>query len=102
MDDDAFTALFKAAAENSKHLSAIVEETVKKCLEKAKDPSTDMPNPDGMKCSQQPIKAIKCVFKEFVKSCPAADQDQSEKCVKFREMIEQDKCIEQEEKKEWC
>lgn len=91
MDDAAFTAWVKEIAEKTERLNAIAEEIAKKCLEKAKDSSTDRPNPDGMKCSQQPIKAIMCVHKEFVKSCPAADQDQSEKCVKFREKIEKDK-----------
>lgn len=91
MDDAAFTAWVKEIAGKNERLNAIAEETANKCLEKAKDSSTDRRNPGGIKCSQQPIKAFMCVHKEFAKSCPAADQDQSEKCVKFREKIEQDK-----------
>lgn len=90
MDDDAFIASIKQAAEKTEHLKAIAETTAKKCLQRARDSSTDMPNSDGMKCSQQPIKAIMCVHMEFLKSCPAADQNQSERCVKFRERIEKD------------
>lgn len=102
MDDDAFTAHLNEMTEKNERLKAIAEEIARKCLEKAKDTSTDRPNPDGMKCSQLPIKVLMCVHKEFLKSCPAADQDQSEKCIKFRERIEKDKSEgdEQEEKKE--
>lgn len=99
MDDDAFIADVKEIAEKTERFKAIAEETAKKCLEMAKDPSTDRPSPDEMKCSQQPIKAYMCVRKEFLKSCPAEAQDQSEKCVKFRERIEKDK-PESEENKE--
>lgn len=73
---------------NNERFKAILDETVNKCIEMAKDPSADRPNPDGMKCNQQPIKAMMCVDKEFLRSCPAELQDPSEKCVQFREMLE--------------
>lgn len=91
MNDDAFIAWVKKVSEQTERLNGIAEEIATKCLEKAKDTSTDRPTSDGMKCSQQPIKAAMCVGKEFAKSCPAADQDQSERCVRFRERLEKDK-----------
>lgn len=91
MDDDAFIAWAKEMSEKTERLRGIAEVIATKCLEKARDSSTDRPTSDGMKCNQQPIKAAMCVNKEFIKSCPAADQDQSEGCVRFREWIEKGK-----------
>lgn len=65
---------------------AIADATVTKCIEEAKNSPNGGPAKDS-KCNGIPLKAGMCVHKEFFKACPADMQDQSEKCVKFREMV---------------
>lgn len=74
----------------NERFKVILDETVNKCIEKAKDSSTDPSNLDGMKCSQQSINAIMCINREFLKSCPAEFQDPSEKCIQCRKMLEKE------------
>lgn len=75
----------------TEHHKAIADETATKCIEDVKKAATEdepMPHPDGMDCSKLALKAYHCVNEEFLKSCPAELQDESEKCVKFRNALE--------------
>lgn len=64
------------------HQKDVAEQTIKKCIEELKTPSSDT---NG--CSHIVLRANSCVEAEFFKSCPTDMQNTSDECVKLRQEI---------------
>lgn len=86
LNEDGFRSFVTNDLATEDYKKAIADQTVTKCLEEAKSSPNPAP-PKDSKCNGIGMKAGMCVHKEFFKACPTEMQDTSEKCVKFRELV---------------
>lgn len=88
LNEEAFKQHIVKEVATQDYLQAVAEDVAIKCAEIAKQPSAEHPDGENeSKCSKSPVKAMKCVIKEFFEACPADLQDQAEHCKKMREMV---------------
>lgn len=87
MNEDGFHSFVTKYLVTEDYQKAIAYQTVTKCIKKAKILVNRRPSQNN-KCNPIPLIAGLCVYGEFYKACPVEMQNQSENCVKLREIVD--------------
>lgn len=85
LNEEAFKNYISNEVATQDYQKAVAEDVATKCFESSKQTSHE--SDESATCSNLPKRAMKCVMKGFFEACPADSQDQSEQCVKMREMV---------------
>lgn len=89
MNEVAYRTFVTTQMATEDYQKAVADGIATKCIEKIKSAdSSEEQIQDG--CSKVGLKAFHCSSKELINSCPVAQQDTSEPCVKFREFVNGD------------